>query len=54
MSVKVIPVVVGSLGTTQKKLKQRSSDIGIETGIKELQKTTISYSASILQNVLEV
>ena len=54
MSVKVIPVVVGALGTTPKKLKQRLSDIGIETRIVELQKTTILHSARILLNVLEV
>ena len=54
MPVKVIPVVVGALGTTPKKSKQRLSDIGIETRIVELQKTTILYSARILRNVLEV
>ena len=54
MPVKVIPVVEGALGTTPKKLKQWLSDIGTETGIVELQKTTILYSAKILRNVLEV
>ena len=54
MPVKVMPVVVGGLGTTTKKLKQWLSDIGIETRIVELQRTTILYSARILQNVLEV
>ena len=54
MPVKVIPVVVRALGTTPKKLKQRLIDIGIETRIVELQKTTILYSARILRNVLEV
>ena len=54
MSVKVIPVSIGALGTTPKKLKQRLSDIGIETRIVELQKTTIVYSARILRNVLDV
>ena len=54
MSVKVIPVVVGALGTTPKKLKQRLSDIGIETRIVELQKTAILHSARILLNVHEV
>ena len=48
MPVKVISVVVSALGTTPKKLKQRLSDIGIETRIVELQKTTILYSARIL------
>ena len=51
---KVIPVVVGAIGTSQKKLKQWLSDIGIGTRIVELQKTTILYSARILRNVLEV
>ena len=41
MSAKLIPVVVGALGMTPKKLEQRLSDIGIETRIVELQKTTI-------------
>ena len=36
MPVKVIPVVVGVLGTTPKILKQQLSDIGIETRIVEL------------------
>ena len=39
--VKVIPVVLGALGTTPKKLKQQLSDVGIGTRIVELQKTTI-------------
>ena len=51
---KVILAVVGALGTAPKKLKQRLSDIGIETRMVELQKTTILYSARILRNVLEV
>ena len=54
MPVKAIPVVVGALGTTTKKLKQLLSDIETETRIVELQKTTILYSARILRNVLEV
>ena len=54
MPVKVIPVVVGALRTTPKKLKQWLSDIGIDTRIGELQKTTILYCARILGNVLEV
>ena len=54
MPVKVIPVVVGVLGTTPKKLKQLLSDIGIETRIVKLQKTIILYSAKILWNVYEV
>ena len=52
MPVKVIPV--GALGMTAKKLKQDLSNIGTETRIVELQKTTILFSARILQDVLEV
>ena len=54
MLVKVIAIEVGALGITTNKLRQRLSDIGIETRIEELQKTTILYSTRILQNVLEV
>ena len=38
---KVIPAVVGALGTTPKKIKQQLHEIGIETRIVELQKTTV-------------
>ena len=51
MPVKVIPVILDALGTTPKKLKQPLSDIGIETRIVELQKTTILYSTRILRNI---
>ena len=51
MPVKVIPVILDALGTTLKKLKQGLSDIGIETRIVELQKTTILYSTRILRNI---
>ena len=54
MPLKVIPVVVGALGTTPNKLKQRLSFIGIERRVVELQKITILYSARILQNVFEL
>ena len=49
MPLKVIPVVVCALGTIPKKLEQQLIDTGIETsGIVELPKTTILYSAKIL------
>ena len=54
VAVKVMPVVVDELEMTSKKLKQWLCDIGIETKIAELQKTTILYSTGIFQNVLEV
>ena len=53
MPVKVIPVVVGAIGTTPKKSKQQLSDTEIEISIVELQKTTILYSARILQNFVK-
>ena len=53
MLVKAMPAVVGTLGKTTKKLKQRVKDIRIETGIVELHKTSILYSARILRNFLE-
>ena len=42
---KVIPIVIGALGTTPKKLSRRLDDLGIGTRIVELQKTVIIYSA---------
>ena len=47
MPVKVIPVALGGLGTTQKKLKQRLSDIGIETKIVELRSYILQASSEI-------
>ena len=54
MRVTVIPIVIGTLGTTPKKLKKRLKDIGIETKVTELQKAVILHSARILRNVLEI
>ena len=54
MSLKIVSVVVGALGTTTKKLRKGLSDIGIEARIVELQKTTILYSVRIPWKVLEV
>ena len=52
--VKIIPVVVGALGTTPRLLPKRLKDIGIETRIVDLQKSAILCSARILRKVLEV
>ena len=52
--VKVIPIIIGALGTTPKLLRKRLEDIGIETKIVELQKSVILYSARILRKVLEI
>ena len=52
--VKIVPVVIGALGTTPRLLPKRLKDIGIETSIVGLQKSAILYSARILRKVLEV
>ena len=54
MRVTVIPIFIGALGTTPKKLKKRLEDIGIETRVTELQKTVILHSARILRKVLKI
>ena len=54
MRVTVIPIVIGTLGTTPKKLKKRLEDIGIETRVIELQKTVILHSTRILRKLLEI
>ena len=54
MRTKVIPIIIGALGTTPKKLSKRLDDLGIGTRIVELQKTVIIYSARILRKVLEI
>ena len=54
MRTKVIPIIIGALGTTPKKLSERLDDLGIGTRIVELQKTVIIYSARILRKVLEI
>ena len=52
--VKVIPVIIGALGTTPKALPKRLKEIGIATRIVELQKTVLLHSARILRQVLEI
>ena len=51
---KVIPIIIGALGTTPKLLRRRLEDIGIETKIVELQKSAILYSGRILRKVLDI
>ena len=45
MKVKVIPLVIGTLGTTPIKLRYWLKEIGIETQITELQKTVLLHTA---------
>ena len=44
-NVKVIPVVIGALGTTPSRLPKRLKEIGINTKIVHLQKTVLLHSA---------
>ena len=53
MKVKVVPIVIGALGTPPKDIKSRVEELGIETRIEEMQKTVILQSARILRKVLE-
>ena len=54
MRTKVIPIIIGALGTTPKKLSKRLDDFGKGTRIVELQRTVIIYFARILRKVLEI
>ncbi len=49
MKTVVIPIVIGTLGTVPKKLKERLESIGIETKVDELQKSVILNTARILR-----
>ena len=53
MRVKVVPIVIGALGTLSKEIKKRAKELGIETGFEEMQKTVILQSARILRKVIE-
>ena len=50
----VIPVVIGTPGTTPKKLRNWLKEIGIETQITKLQEIVLLHTAQILLKVLEV
>ena len=48
MTIVVIPLVIGALGTTPKTLPKRLKDIGIVTKVDDLQKTVILQTARSL------
>ena len=54
MKVRVVPLLVGALGTPAKALDKRLNTIGIDTNITELQKTVLININRILRNVAEV
>ena len=51
---KVIPLVVGSLGAMPKQFGNRLKQIGITAGTAQVQKTVLLGMARILRKVLEM
>ena len=51
---KVIPLVVGSLGAIPKQFDNRLKQIGIAVGTAQVQKTVLLGMARILRKVLEI
>ncbi|XP_072173963.1 uncharacterized protein [Diadema setosum] len=54
MRTKVIPIVVGALGTTPKQLRRHLDDVGVPDRVQTLQKAALLGTARILRKVLEV
>ncbi len=54
MKVVIIPVIIGTLGTTPKNICKRMDEIGIKIRTSELLKTTIIHTARTLRKVLEI
>ena len=51
---KVIPIVVGALGTIPMRLKENLRTIGVDTSIELIQRSALLGSARILRKVLEM
>ena len=51
---KVIPLVVGSLGAIPKQFDNRLKQIGITVGTAQVQKTVLHGKTRILRKVLEI
>ena len=51
---KIIPLVVGSLGALPKQFGNRLKQIGITVGAAQVQKTVFLGAARILRKVLEI
>ena len=54
VKVKIIPLVVGSLGAIPKQFGNRLKQIGITAGTAQVQKTVLLGTARILRKVLEI
>ena len=52
--VKIIPLVLGSLGAIPKQFGNRLKQIGVTAEIGEVQKTVLLGTARILRKVLEI
>ena len=52
--VKIIPLVIGSLGAIPKQFGNRLKQIGITVGTAQVQKTVLLGTARILRKVLEI
>ena len=51
---KIIPLVVGSLGVIPKQFENRLKQIGITVGTAQVQKIVLLGTARILRKVLEI
>ena len=51
---KVVPIVIGALGTVTKRLNGYLTEIGVSTKIQLIQKSTLLGTARILRKVLEI
>ena len=54
VTVKIIPLVAGSLGTIPKQFGNRLKQIDITVGTAQVQKTVLHGTARILRKVLEI
>ena len=54
VKVKIIPLVVGSLGAIPKQFGNRLKQIGITVGTAQVQKTVLLETTRILRKVLEI
>ena len=54
VKVKIIPLVVGSLGAMPKQFGNRLKQIGTTVGTAQIQKTVLLVTARILRKVLEI
>ena len=51
---KVIPIVLGALGTVTRSLSNYIKEIGVKTQIKLIQKSVLLGTARVLKKVLEI